>query len=107
LASLGDEELRKRVPVRLESFTESTVVSRADLEAELQTVRERGWASVCEELELGLNAIGAPIYDASGEVVAALSVSGPSYRLGADAFEDIAKRTIAAAESISRRLGHI
>ena len=46
LASLGDEELRTRLPVRLESFTDSTVVSRADLEAELQTVRERGWASV-------------------------------------------------------------
>ena len=60
-----------------------------------------------EELEVGLNAVAAPVYDANAEVVAALSVSGPSYRLGEDAFDDIAKRTIAAAESISRRLGHV
>ena len=51
-------------------------------------VRERGWASVREELEVGLNAVAAPVYDASAEVVAALSVSGPSYRLGEEAFDD-------------------
>ena len=100
----SDSELRERLAVRLETFTDATVASRSDLEVELETVRERGWASVREELEVGLNAVAAPVYDGSAEVVAALSVSGPSYRLGEDAFEDIAKRTIAAAETISRRL---
>jgi DNA-binding IclR family transcriptional regulator len=83
------------------------VTTRADLEAELRTVRACGWASVREELEVGLNAVSAPVYDSNAEVVAALSVSGPSYRLGQDEFEDIAGRTIAAAERISRRLGWV
>lgn len=107
LASLGLGELRQRLATRLESFTDDTVTIRADLEAELQTVRERGWASVGEELEIGLNAVAAPVYDAHAEVVASLSVSGPSYRLGEDQFEAIAKLTIAAAEGISRRLGWV
>ena len=40
-----------------------------------------GWASVREELEVGLNAVAAPVRDSGGKIIAALSVSGPSYRL--------------------------
>jgi DNA-binding IclR family transcriptional regulator len=107
LAALDRAELRERLGTRLESFTDHTLTTRAALEAELDVVRKQGWASVREELEVGLNAVAAPVYDADAQVVAALSVSGPSYRLGEDAFESTAKRTIAAAESISRRLGWI
>ena len=49
-------------------ITDATVTSRADLEAELETVRENGWASVREELEVGLNAVAAPVYDADAAV---------------------------------------
>ncbi|MDT5292776.1 MAG: hypothetical protein QOF88_7665, partial [Mycobacterium sp.] len=54
-----------------------------------------------------LNAVAAPIYDGDADVVAALSVSGPSYRLGEEQFDDVAKRAIAAAETISKRLGWV
>jgi DNA-binding IclR family transcriptional regulator len=91
----------------LQSFTPNTVTGVAELERELSVARARGWASVSEELEVGLNAVAAPIYDASADVVAALSVSGPSYRLSESHFEEIAKVTIAAADVISRRLGWI
>lgn len=107
LSGLARAELRERLSGRLESFTEGTVTSRAELESELRTVVELGWASVREELEVGLNAVAAPVYDADAKVVAAVSVSGPSYRLSPDQFDDVAKRTIAAAESISRRLGWV
>lgn len=89
----------------LPSFTDRTVVGLAALEHELAGVRQRGWASVSEELEVGLNAVAAPIRDANAEVVAALSVSGPSYRLSKEQFEEFAKVAIAAADVISRRLG--
>ena len=107
LAGLSTGELRERLTTRLDSYTDATVTLRAALEAELAAVRTNGWASVREELEVGLNAVAAPVYDADAEVVAALSVSGPSYRLGVDEIEAIAKRTVAAAESISRRLGWV
>lgn len=105
LAGLSSTDLRARLSARLDSYTDTTLTSRADLETQLKTVRERGWASVREELEVGLNAVASPVYDADARVVAALSVSGPSYRLGEDEFDDIAKRTVAAAASISKRLG--
>jgi DNA-binding IclR family transcriptional regulator len=107
LAGLDVGELRERLAPTLESFTDETVTARSALETELEVVRQRGWASVREELEVGLNAIAAPVYDADGQIVAALSVSGPSYRLGDDEFEATAKRTVAAAETISKRLGWI
>ncbi|GFG54969.1 IclR family transcriptional regulator [Mycolicibacterium agri] len=105
LADLEPDELRERLNAELESFTDNTVVTLADLERELAAVRERGWASVTEELEVGLNAVSAPVYDANSKVIAALSVSGPAYRLSPDRFSDVAKQTMAAAEVISRRLG--
>ena len=107
LAALPADDLRERLSATLESFTDDTVTTRSALEAELQMVRERGWASVREELEVGLNAVAAPVCDSDTNVVAALSVSGPSYRLGDEHVDDIAKRTIAAAETISRRLGWV
>jgi DNA-binding IclR family transcriptional regulator len=107
LAALDDARFRERVPTRLESFTDATVTARADLERQLATVRECGWASVHEELEVGLNAVAAPVYDSDAVVVAALSVSGPAYRLGEQQFADVARRTIVAAGRISRRLGWV
>lgn len=91
----------------LQGFTPKTVVEVAELERELCTVRARGWASVSEELEVGLNAVAAPVRDSNSEVVAALSVSGPSYRLSEDQFEEIANVTISAADAVSRRLGWV
>ena len=91
----------------LAAFTDTTVSSTTELQEQLSQVRERGWASVSEELEVGLNAVAAPVYDANSQVVAALSVSGPSYRLGLERFEEVAKLTIDAADAISRRLGWI
>jgi DNA-binding IclR family transcriptional regulator len=107
LSGLTDDDVRDRLPATLEAFTASTVTSVDDLLAELADVRVRGWAGVTEELEVGLNAVAAPVFDADAHIVAALSVSGPSYRLGAEQFEWVAKQTSAAAQAISMRLGWI
>lgn len=107
LSGLDPVDVGSRLGAALESFTERTVSSAADLQHELTTVRDRGWAGVSEELEVGLNAVAAPVRDADSQVVAALSVSGPSYRLGVERFEELAKLTTAAADAISRRLGWI
>ncbi|MCV7281027.1 IclR family transcriptional regulator [Mycolicibacterium flavescens] len=107
LAGLDDSELADRVAPTLTTFTHTTITTITELRAELARVRTRGWASVCEELEVGLNAVAAPVRDADAKVVAALSVSGPSYRLGEARFDEAAKLTVAAADSISRRLGWV
>lgn len=61
--------------VRLERFTDRTIVDPKRLASELDRVRRQGWALVDEELEDGLRAIAAPIRDASGGVVAAANVA--------------------------------
>ncbi|MFI6287675.1 IclR family transcriptional regulator [Streptomyces sp. NPDC051018] len=90
----------------LERFTEHTVISPAVLDAQLGACVEQGYAVVVEELERGLNAVAAPVRSYDGTVIGALSVSGPAYRLGEDLLPGLAKRTMAAAEELSRRMGH-
>jgi DNA-binding IclR family transcriptional regulator len=100
-------DLRSLLADPLPRYTEHTVVEVAALERELVEVRERGWASTVEEYELGLNALAAPVRDHDGRVVAAVSVSGPSYRFGPEVFDRVAPRLLQAADEISRRLGHL
>jgi DNA-binding IclR family transcriptional regulator len=68
-------------------------------------VLAKGYAQTIEELEDGLNAVAAPIRRADGEVVAALSASGPAFRLPPIELPRVARMTIDAANAVSRRLG--
>ena len=106
LLAFAPEEVHKALlGGRLERFTDSTVTDRDALERELREIERRGWGATAEEFELGLNAVAAPVRDAEGRVVAAVSVSGPSFRLSAESFDRVAARVIAAADGLSRRLG--
>ncbi|HWS33107.1 MAG TPA: IclR family transcriptional regulator [Actinoplanes sp.] len=91
----------------LERFTASTIVDSAELARELDRVRAMGWASTAEEFEVGLNAVAAPIRGADGSVIAALSVSGPAYRLIRSSFPEVAKQVIAAADEVGARMGWV
>lgn len=73
----------------LERFTPRTVTSRRQLARELLVVRQRGYATAVSELEEGLSAVAAPVFDGNGRCVAALSVSGPEFRLGPDDLENL------------------
>jgi len=90
----------------LEARTPRTLVDRDKFRDELQAVASLGFALDLQECELGLVCAAAPVFDASGAVVAALSVSGPVVRLGDD---DLHRRIVpavrAAAEELSRQLG--
>jgi len=94
------------VPGRLERFTPHTITNRTALEAELERVRARGYATAVDELELGLAAMAAPVRDADDEVVAALSISGPTTRFNAERRAELASLLVEQARSLSSRLGH-
>ena len=107
LLAYTDPVIAKEVlAAELQRYTPHTVTEPTSLEAELASVRERGWASTTEEFEIGLNALAAPVYDGTGEVVAAVGVSGPSYRLTQESFPAAAAQLLAGAREISARLGH-
>jgi DNA-binding IclR family transcriptional regulator len=89
----------------LERFTDYTVTDPGVLREELAGVRGRDWASCSQELEVGLNSVAAPVFSGDGEMIAAVSVSGPSYRLTTDDFPSLAERLLAGADEISVRLG--
>jgi DNA-binding IclR family transcriptional regulator len=93
-------------PTRLEALTERTIVGSAELDAELERARRRGWAEAVEELETGLNSAAAPIFDAAGDCVAAVSVAGPSYRVPARRLGELGRACASAAAEISAELGH-
>jgi DNA-binding IclR family transcriptional regulator len=90
----------------LRRFTEHTITSVERLEAQLQDVSRNGYVVSLEELEQGLNAVAAPIRDHLGGVIAALSVSGPAYRLTVARVQEIAPMVVSAADDVSRRMGY-
>src|SRR3712207_6248186 len=97
---------RRRILKRsLQRYTENTIVDPKALQEELQRDHGRDYWYTIEELEVGLNAIAAPVRCADGVVVAAVSVSGPAFRLPPDAFKDTGVLCVRAAEEISRCLG--
>ena len=69
------------MPRQLERYTEHTITTREALAAELEGVRRDGYATAVAELEDGLVAVASPVFDAGGTCVAALSISGPAYRM--------------------------
>lgn len=92
------------LPSRLERYTPATIVAARGLELEL--IRERGWAATVEELEVGLNAVAAPVRGADGSVVAAVSASGPSYRLTPERLPEVGELLAEGAGEISQRIGY-
>ena len=84
-------------------MTPHTVTERAELETQLAEARRAGFARTHEELEVGLDAVAAPVFGAEGEVLAALDVSGPSHRLRER--HDLDRLTREGAADLSRRLG--
>jgi DNA-binding IclR family transcriptional regulator len=89
----------------LPRFTERTLADPQWLRRDLARACERGYAQALGEIEEGLNAVAAPIRDATGTVTAAVSVSGPAYRVTADRIPTLGTLVIAAAAKISVRLG--
>jgi DNA-binding IclR family transcriptional regulator len=104
LSRLSDEEVDRLLP-SLPGFTEATITSSTALHRELEEVRARGYAVAIDELEVGLTAIAAPVRDAHGDVVASLSVSGPTFRLERQRLEAMVPLLVAASEEVSGRLG--
>ncbi|WP_255311154.1 IclR family transcriptional regulator [Streptomyces viridosporus] len=90
----------------LHRFTERTITEASALRGELEPVVPEGYAATLEELEPGLAAVAAPVRSHEGEVIAALSVSGPVYRLTPDRLPELGRRTAAAAAELSRRMGY-
>jgi DNA-binding IclR family transcriptional regulator len=89
----------------LSSYTDATITTKRRLREQLDEVRAAGYATAVDELEVGLTAVAAPIRNAHGDVVASLSLSGPSFRLDEARVAQVLPELLDAAAEISHRLG--
>ena len=104
LAYLPESELEPMLQQPLERFTAQTL-DVAELRQQLGQVRQQGYASVRDELEIGYAAVAAPAFDFQGRAVAALCVGGPSARLTPKRLHELAAPVMQAAARVSDRLG--
>lgn len=93
--------IRAGMPAR----TPATITTPAALRADLALVRERGYALDDCENEAEIRCVAAPLFDHAGEVRSAISISGPATRVTRERLAELGRFVVAAADSISRRLG--
>lgn len=88
-------------------FTPNTISSLDELHEELKKVRVQGWGMDDREFDLNNRCIGAPIYDYRGEIIAAISASGPPNLLTEERIPNVAEYVMKQAKEISRSMGYI
>lgn len=89
----------------LPRFTEHTLTSPAGLRQALETVRKQGYAFDDEEHAVGLRCVAASIHDAQGEILAALSLSGPRARLPDERIAELGALVVRTAAEATSALG--
>ncbi|MGE4527304.1 MAG: IclR family transcriptional regulator [Rhodospirillaceae bacterium] len=72
----------------------------------LRTIRAQGYATTVAEITAGASSISAPVFDERGEVIAALTLSGPSFRFGCDTFQEKLAAVIEHAGLITAAMQH-
>lgn len=107
LAHLSKTLQDRFLDTRLQSFTADTVTDPRVLRRQLTQARLDGYAVTAGEYETGLNAVAAPVLGAGGEAIAAVSLSGPAYRLSHEDLTGTAQLVLAVAARISERMGHL
>ena len=105
LASLPEREILRLVRRGMERFTERTITGLEPLLEELARVRRRGYATAFGEHDAGINGIAAPVHDARGNVIAAIDVWGPAFRLTPHRVPELVQGVREAAAAVSVRLG--
>ena len=89
----------------LTKFTENTICDQSALRAELERVKQQGYAFDNEEKSTGMRCIAAPIFNSFGEPVAGISVSGPSARMTLERVGPVCEAVIEQARTLSQSLG--
>ncbi len=105
LAWAPPERVERLIAGGLPGFTARTLTTGAALRANLDTIRARGFALDDEERADGMRCVAAPIFNAHGEPVAGLSISGPAFRLPADQAKEIGLQVARAADGVTEATG--
>ncbi len=106
LAFLPDEEIQQIVTEgKPKQMTSHSLVQPEAIWADVQLTRARGYVFSIGDVVIGVAAVGAPVWDGSGRVVAALSVAGITPRFGEDRLPDLITAVQEEAKGVSASLG--
>ncbi|MFZ1815858.1 MAG: HTH-type transcriptional regulator BhcR [Rhizobiaceae bacterium] len=105
MAYLPHDHAAKLIPATLESFTPLTFTNRESFLRELSSIRLTGFAVDNEERTLGMRCIAAPIFNAWGEPIAGVSLSGPSVRVRTEFDRQFGQLVREAADEITVATG--
>jgi len=107
LAHFPEEELKNFIKEKgLAERTENTIIDPTQLKDHLKSVRAQGYAIDDEENEKGIRCVAAPIYNEVGKTVAAISISGPAFRITKKVIQEFLKKEVMeTALKVSQRLG--
>lgn len=106
LASMPDEKSAAIIKSSaLEQHTPKTLTSADELNDDLSAIRNRGWSLDNEERYLGMRCVASTIFNAYGEPVAGISVSGPAIRFPDDGLEALGAKVRLAAEEVTGLIG--
>jgi len=102
LAYLAEEDWGRLISNEgLKKYTSHTITDAGQLKRQLKEIRERGYAFSDREELKDVRAVAAPIRDSAGEVVAALGVGGPVYRMNKNRVTELIKMTVRCAQRVS------
>lgn len=108
ILAFAPSELVERILEKpLERMTDNTITSRKKLLEELRSVRNCGYAVSHAERFTDAMGLAAPIFDATGNVIAALNVSGPLLRFTQTEVAKYAPKVVQLANQVSKSLGYI
>ncbi|WP_324094162.1 IclR family transcriptional regulator [Candidatus Binatus sp.] len=107
LAFLTPEQIESYIAsTPLKPFTRKTLISSKELKANLGQVTVQGYAVDDQEREEGVRCVAAPVRDHAGEVIAAISIAGPSIRVTKERIAGLASHVVQAADEISAAIGY-
>jgi IclR family transcriptional regulator, KDG regulon repressor len=105
LAHMPLEDREKYLHPPLASFTAKTITGVEKLNKQFKEILSKGYGMDDEEIEVGIRAISAPIFNKDGKVAAAVSVPGPTTRMSDERIPEIAAGLLETAALCSRRQG--
>lgn len=108
LASLNDKELKDYFNSdNLSKRTINTIITLEDFTKEKEEILKNFIAFDNEEYEYGLTCISSPILDSSNDIIAGISISGPTTRLQYKKIENLQERLKETTEKISKELSYL
>jgi IclR family KDG regulon transcriptional repressor len=106
MANYPADRVNEIINAKLDARTPDTLTSSKALHAELDLVKAQGFAIDDQENEQGVRCAGSPIFDYTGKVIGAISVSGPTSRMTKKRSIKIGSLVRNAALEISKKIGY-